>query len=107
MTHKKQDELIEITGTELKRLCMDHHAVAIDVREIGEVPVLDSRTYIQRPMSEFDTLLREDIQEKDVILICQHGIRSLAAAAALKEKYGAEKNIYSLKGGIVRWPGLV
>ena len=107
MTPREQDELTEITAAELQRLCLDHDALAIDVREVGEVPFLHPDKYHQRPMSEIEALLKEDIRQKDIILICQHGIRSLAAAASLKKKYGSAKNIYSLKGGIVRWPGLL
>lgn len=78
-------------------------AVLIDVRESHEMPKLDSQVFKQVPMSTFDIYLQTDVLEKNIVILCQHGIRSIAAAEALSEKYGRTKNIYSLKGGIVKW----
>ncbi len=44
-----------------------------------------------------------NIKEQIIILFCQHGVRSLDAAGMLQEVFGASKEVYSLKGGIVKW----
>lgn len=96
-------EIIEIEGKELTSLQEQSSTIIIDVREIGEVPVLNSAIFKQAPMSVFRKFLTEDITENHIVLICQHGIRSVVAAEYLLEKYGKSKKIYSLKGGISRW----
>lgn len=75
----------------------------IDVRERHEVPQLDPQVFSQIPMSELAHFLKSDIQEEHIVFLCQHGIRSVAAAERLSEKYGNAKKIYSLKGGIAKW----
>lgn len=94
---------IEIDAPQLTSLQREASTLIIDVRERHEVPVLDSRIFNKIPMSEFDAFLKTDVAAQNIVLICQHGIRSVAAAEALQEKYGCTKRIYSLKGGIVKW----
>lgn len=94
---------IEIDGEKLNALLNNGSTRCIDVREVFETPKLNHNIFIQMPMSDLDAMLKTEISEKNIILICQHGIRSLAAAEALHDKYGNSKNIYSLKGGIARW----
>ncbi|WP_316784570.1 ThiF family adenylyltransferase [Pedobacter frigiditerrae] len=95
--------VIEIDATALNNLQQKTSTLLIDVRELHEVPALDKAVYRQIPMSSFADFLSTDVEEQNLVLICQHGIRSVAAAEALAEKYGNTKNIYSLKGGIVKW----
>ncbi|GGE45123.1 adenylyltransferase/sulfurtransferase [Pedobacter psychrotolerans] len=78
-------------------------ALVIDVREKHEFPILDQDKFLQVPMSEFNTFIQNNIEAESIVLLCQHGIRSIAAAELLQEKYGAAKKIYSLKGGIAKW----
>ncbi|MGM9478995.1 ThiF family adenylyltransferase [Pedobacter sp. GSP4] len=94
---------IEIDAAALIKLQQTESTLLIDVRERHEVPILDKQVFTQVPMSEFGAFITKEITQKHVVLICQHGIRSVAAAEALQEKYGASKKIYSLKGGIVKW----
>lgn len=94
---------IEIDAEQLSVLQQEALTLFIDVREHHEVPMLNPEIFKKSPMSEFANLLTTDIPEKNIVFICQHGIRSAAAAEALHEKYGAEKQLYSLKGGIAKW----
>lgn len=107
MENQKSSELIpaytEIDAAQLSALQEETSTLIIDVRERYEVPIIDGEIFKKAPMSEFADFLASDIQEKNIVLICQHGIRSVAAAEALHEKYGPEKQIYSLKGGIAKW----
>ncbi|MEH3115144.1 ThiF family adenylyltransferase [Pedobacter terrae] len=94
---------IEIDATELVKLQQLESTILIDVRERHEVPVLDKQIFTQVPMSEFGAFIGKEFFQKNVVLICQHGVRSVAAAEAMQEKYGDTKKIYSLKGGIIKW----
>ncbi|MEJ5961460.1 rhodanese-like domain-containing protein [Pedobacter immunditicola] len=94
---------IEIDASQLSLLQQERSTIIIDVRERHEVPFLDSNLYKKVPMSELSAFLQTDIDAENVVFLCQHGIRSVAAAEALQEKYGNTKKVYSLKGGIVKW----
>lgn len=94
---------IEIDATQLNSLLQEKSTLIIDVREHHEVPLLDAALFKKVPMSELIAFLAIDIPEKNIVFICQHGIRSVAAAEELQEKYSSGKNIYSLKGGIAKW----
>jgi len=94
---------IEIDASQLNLLLQEGSTIVIDVRERHEVPFLDSNIYKKVPMSELNVFLQTDIEAENIVFLCQHGIRSVAAAEALLEKYGNTKKIYSLKGGIIKW----
>lgn len=102
-TPNESYKVLEIDIDELQNINKMQDTVLIDVREVYELPQLNSEDYKQFPMSDFEKLMNENIPETNIVLICQHGIRSLGAAEKLHEKYGKAKNIYSLKGGIARW----
>lgn len=93
----------EIGIEALNLLRQQPSTLLIDVREVNEVPKLDPKVFTQVPMSSFDAYLQTEIQQNNIVLICQHGIRSVHAAEVLTEKYENTKNIYSLKGGIAKW----
>lgn len=93
----------EIDAVQLSVLKQEALTLIIDVREHHEVPILNPEIFKKAPMSQFANFLATDIVEKNIVFICAHGIRSVAAAEALHEKYGSEKQIYSLKGGIAKW----
>ncbi|MES2830025.1 MAG: HesA/MoeB/ThiF family protein [Bacteroidota bacterium] len=97
------DDIVHIEGKKLRELLNLKSTLLIDVREPHEVPKIDKVISRQVPISTFDSFLQQDILEDNIILICQHGIRSVTAAERLKTKYGSAKNIFSLKGGIVKW----
>jgi len=96
-------QVLEIDIDEFENLQKENATLIVDVRETYEVPVLNLVGYKQVPMSVFKNFLDQVIEEENIVLLCQHGIRSLAAAEELHEKYGDKKHIYSLKGGIIRW----
>jgi rhodanese-related sulfurtransferase len=73
--------------------------IVIDVREKDELPKADFRC-INIPLSELSTKM-DTINEKNILLFCQSGKRSLKAAAILTEKFGTTKTIRHLKDGIM------
>ncbi|QPH40699.1 ThiF family adenylyltransferase [Pedobacter endophyticus] len=94
---------IEIDTDKMDALIEAGSTLLIDVREAHESPALDPTKYQKAPMSSFNQFLSGDVEAKNLVLICQHGIRSITAAEALKDKYQTTKNIFSLKGGIARY----
>lgn len=93
----------EIGAGELHSIKQLPSTLLIDVRETTEMPKLNPQLFRNIPMSHFDAYLQTEIHQQNIIVICQHGVRSVHAAEALVEKYGHTKNIYSLKGGIAKW----
>jgi rhodanese-related sulfurtransferase len=94
---------LEINGSQFRELQAHGSIIVVDVRELGEVPSLTLQNHLQIPMSSFNEHAFDRLAEQNIVLVCQHGIRSLSAAERLQEKFQGAKNIYSLKGGIVRW----
>lgn len=71
----------------------------VDVREIGEKPLISPKLGIKSiPLSVFDCEMNRIDKTKPVILFCRSGVRSLMAAKILKQN-GFE-NVRSLKSGI-------
>jgi sulfur-carrier protein adenylyltransferase/sulfurtransferase len=94
---------MNINAEKLWELYQTEDALLVDLRELKEVPSLNPEIFYRAPMSDFNNFLAVEFKQRHVILLCQHGIRSVAAAELLKEKYGNEKEVYNLKGGIVKW----
>jgi rhodanese-related sulfurtransferase len=77
----------------------------VDVRDKDEVKNLsfDVPNLINIPMSEFDSRFNEIPKDKDVVLVCMVGQRSLLAAGFLiKNGYDSNK-VTNMKLGLVRW----
>ncbi|MES2882084.1 MAG: HesA/MoeB/ThiF family protein, partial [Bacteroidota bacterium] len=97
-----QNSIIEIDAQQLHLLSKLSHVMVIDVREKGELPLMKNFAHQQIPMSVF----RENISAIDkqtVVLFCQHGVRSLYAAELVQQVFGNQKELYNLKGGVVKW----
>jgi molybdopterin/thiamine biosynthesis adenylyltransferase/rhodanese-related sulfurtransferase len=69
----------------------------IDVRELGEKPLVELSNCIQIPLGKLEQELDQIDSEKNKILFCQTGIRSRKAVEIL-QKY-KQHNCYNLKGG--------
>ncbi len=98
----QQSSVIEIDAEQFHHLRKKTSAIVIDVREKDELPLVTNIRHLQIPMSVFEEKI-SDIQQQTIILFCQHGVRSLHAAEILHDKYGISKEVYSLKGGVVKW----
>jgi len=73
----------------------------IDVREPWEHEICRLEGAELIPLGEIPTRHQELLDSEDVVLYCHHGIRSLDAAAWLRQQ-GVE-GARSLAGGIERW----
>jgi len=78
----------------------------IDVREPHELPGANEFPNIKIPLAQLISnhgVIRSD----SVVTFCQTGSRSLQAAKILKNIFGENKKIYSLRGGILEWKSRV
>jgi adenylyltransferase/sulfurtransferase len=74
----------------------------IDVREKGELPLVDEFPFTLIPLSEFENLVLKIPIENKIVVFCKSGQRSLKAIKILKEKF-PDCQGYSLTGGIENW----
>lgn len=80
-------------------------ALLVDVREKDEVIELayDVTNIINIPLSEFDDRFNEIPKDKDVVMVCRGGGRSLRAAGFLiNHGYDANK-VVNMQHGMIRW----
>jgi len=90
---------LELHPTELKtRLDNGEDLVIIDVRENWEHSRVKLPDALHIPLAELPRKLSEIDKEKDVVVYCHHGARSLQACHFLK-KMGFER-VKNLTGGI-------
>ena len=74
----------------------------IDVRELHELPSVNEFEHTRVPLAQLAENSSE-IRAGNVIVFCQSGRRSLQAAKILNGIFGRNKNVFSLRGGIVEW----
>jgi sulfur-carrier protein adenylyltransferase/sulfurtransferase len=90
---------IDVKGFHM--LARKGNMAVLDIRSEGENPGFDGFfPYYRIPISELEKDLHLIGKEKEVVVVCQAGISSLKAIKILTEKFGSEKNFYSLRGGI-------
>ena len=80
-------------------LMQEEDTVVIDVREIGEKPIVTSFEHINIPMSVLKNQ-EQSINQKNILVFCHAGIRSVDAAKYLSN---GKNKVYNLKGGIIRY----
>lgn len=74
----------------------------VDVREEWEEPRVEMANVLIAPLAGLNDFVNQISKEKKVIVICQHGVRSIAAINQLKKDYKFN-NLINLEGGIVNW----
>jgi rhodanese-related sulfurtransferase len=99
---EKQSLVKEICPTTAQEW-VKNGALLVDVRERAEVAQLayDVPNIINIPLSEFEERYTEAPKDKDVVMVCKGGGRSLRAAAFLV-KHGYT-NVVNMQHGIARW----
>ncbi len=71
----------------------------LDVREEWELPRIEFMNVLVAPLPELDGFVDQVAKDKEVVVVCQHGIRSLRAIDKLQAEYKFE-NLINLKGGV-------
>ncbi|WML44731.1 rhodanese-like domain-containing protein [Neobacillus sp. PS3-40] len=90
-----------ITTTELKNELGNKDKQYIDVRTPGEFKSKSIKTFKNIPLDQLSTKASSLSMEKEVVIICQSGMRSTKAAKMLKS-LGFTK-ITNVKGGMSAW----
>jgi len=80
-------------------------ALLVDVREKDEVETLayDVPNIINIPLSEFEDRFAEVPKDKDVVMVCKGGGRSLRAAGFLINHGYNPNKVVNMQHGIIRW----
>ena len=78
-------------------------ALLVDVRENDEVAQLayDVPSLLHIPLSEFEDRYNEIPKDKNVVMVCKSGGRSLRAAGFLVNH--GYNNVVNMQHGIMRW----
>jgi adenylyltransferase/sulfurtransferase len=87
-------------------LTKEQGVTIVDVREKDELPNITRLVHQRIPMSVFKEEMG-GINGAKIVFICQQGARSLHAARLFVEMRGVDKDVYSLKGGVVASGGLL
>lgn len=92
----------KISIEEFETLRMQEKITIIDVREIGELPIVDEFPFTAIPLSEFENSISHIDTENKVVVFCKSGQRSQKAVKVLIEKF-PDSEVFSLEGGIENW----
>lgn len=76
-------------------------ALLVDVREPDEYGELHAQGAATLPLSELEARFRELPQNRDLVLICRSGVRSLRAAEFLQAQ--GYTQLFNLTGGTLAW----
>src|SRR5690625_2321777 len=93
--------IAHISTQEAKDKFKDKNVQFIDVRTPGEYKANHRKPFKNIPLSNLPSQVDKLEKDKEVVVICQSGMRSAKAANMLK-KQGFE-NIYNVKGGMSAW----
>lgn len=90
-----------ISSQEAQKLMKNKNCQFIDVRTPAEYKSNHRKPFKNIPLSNIATRSKELNRDKEVVLVCQSGMRSAKAAKILR-KQGFSK-IYNVKGGMSAW----
>jgi rhodanese-related sulfurtransferase len=92
----------EISPTEFQaRRVAGHDPYLLDVREDWELAQSSVAGAAHIPMGEIPGRLAEIPRDREVVVLCQGGVRSLQVARYLAAQ--GIQPVHNLTGGIVRW----
>lgn len=97
-----KEKAIEICPTTTYKRVQEG-ALLVDVRENDEVQELayDVPNILQIPLSEFEERFNEIPQDREVVLVCRSGGRSLKATYYLMNH--GYTNVANMQHGMLRW----
>ncbi|AWI11504.1 sulfurtransferase [Compostibacillus humi] len=93
--------ITNISVQEAKDKFKDKNVQFVDVRTPAEYKANHRKPFINIPISNLTSKIDQLDKEKEIVVICQSGMRSAQAAKILK-KQGFEK-VYNVKGGMSAW----
>ncbi len=83
------------------RMLYDVDIQLLDVRELFELKICKLTKSLHIPIGQITNRVGELCKEKNLVVLCHHGIRSAMVVNFLKENGFA--NVHNLDGGINRW----
>lgn len=94
----------QISTAELKHILKDKNKQFIDVRTRGEFGGNHIKGFTNIPLQELSSKASSKlVKEKEVLVICQSGMRSSKASRILKKQ--GFLHITNIKGGMSAWRG--
>lgn len=80
-------------------------ATLVDVREAEELDELTFKvpSLVHIPLSQFEERFSELPMDKELVIVCQDGSRSLRATAFLIHKGYDPQKVVNMKHGMIRW----
>ena len=100
--YRKLDQAQEVCPTTTRRMAAEG-AILVDVREPDEIARLafDVPNLVAIPLNQLETRFDELPRDKDLVLVCQGGARSLKATYFLM--YQGFERVANMQGGILKW----
>lgn len=100
---KSLPEARQYCPTQTRRKVLEEGAILVDVRERAEVDQLafDMPAIIHLPMSEFEARFEELPRDRELILVCSVGQRSLKATYFLM--YHGFDQVANMEYGLKKW----
>ncbi len=92
---------LEITAEFFTQWMQRNDVIFVDVRNIDEEPRIKNFSHLNIPLPEL-TERADELKQRNIVLFCASGKRSLAAARVLLQ-WNDQLKVYSLKGGIHHW----
>jgi adenylyltransferase/sulfurtransferase len=92
----------EIDISQMKEFLDREDTEILDIRENGNIRDFHGLPCIKIPFPRLQDEMHR-IRGRNVIIVCQAGIKSRSAAKQLSELLGDRKRFYSLQGGIAEW----
>ena len=96
------DRIKEIDAEEMETL-IEQGALLVDCREEEELDAGVIDGYVHWPLSQIEDYQNEVPDDKEIVIYCRSGRRSLKAADIISN--WTDKNIYSLAGGYLGYSG--
>jgi molybdopterin/thiamine biosynthesis adenylyltransferase/rhodanese-related sulfurtransferase len=95
-------EIETISIEEFERIRKQEKITIIDVRENGELPMVDEFSFLPMPLSQLAAEISTISIENKIVIFCKSGLRSAKAVTIVIEKF-PNTPVFSLKGGIEAW----
>jgi len=95
---------------EAKEICptttkgkIEEGALLVDVREADEVAQLsfDVPNIVNIPLSDFENRFQEIPKDKEIVMVCKSGARSLRTTYFLMNN--GYENVFNMRDGIEKW----
>ncbi len=94
----------EITLTQFINIYENGDLRILDVREAWETPLVDGKNVLKIPVNQIPQSLDRIPRTEDLVVICQHAVRSTNVIQYLKSQHNFT-NLINLSGGISTYHG--